>query len=37
MQTLKQLGLLFKLVSSFKQGVNSLQTDVDAEAVGASY
>jgi hypothetical protein len=35
MQTLKQLGLLVKHMSNFEQGVNSLQTDVDAEAVGA--
>jgi|688.fasta_scaffold1599127_1 hypothetical protein len=35
MQTLKQLGLLFQHISNFKQGVNSLQTDADAEAFGA--
>jgi hypothetical protein len=35
MQTLKQLGLLFKHMRNSKQGVNSLLTDVDAEAVWA--
>jgi hypothetical protein len=36
MQTLKQLGLLVKHMSNFKQGANSLQTDAGSEAVGAS-
>ncbi len=36
-QLLKQLGLLFKHMSNFKQGANSLQTDADSEAVRVPY